>query len=222
MLVGSFAIADDTVEADALPQFVDSLSADLNAFWQAEFSRRGFRGWKDATVVMSDRAFKSECNPRRADRGVVYCTKDQTVYVPPSSLLEFRDELGVAGDMAQAFTLAHEFAHHAQLGLKITRDIAREHKNAGSRRARQKLKIAHELQADCFAGLWARSLEERGLLDSGDIDEALAALRAIGDDTLNVPRTRWKHGSSQQRAQWFSVGYETGKLDACDPFSQAR
>ena len=211
---------DDTVETDDLPKFIDSITADLNSFWKDEFSRQGFTGWKDAAVVVFGRVTKTKCGPRLSKQGVMYCTKDWTVYVPPSALMEFRDELGVRGDMAQAFALAHELAHHAQLGFHITRDTARNHKKNRGRRARQKLKIAHELQADCFAGLWAHSLSERGLLEDGDIGEVLAALAAIGDDALHVRRARWSHGSGKQRAKWFSVGFETGDFFACDPFNQ--
>ena len=216
-LLPAFTPAPTTAVADAdIPRFARQVVADLNRFWRVEFRAQNYRGWRDAKLVLFDRIVETPCGRRTHRSGAIYCTRDHTLYVSRRGVAE------LAGDFAQALVIAHEMAHHVQLGLHITARTARRHRQTSDRERRRRLKIAHELQADCFAGVWARDLDRRGVLEAGDLAEAIAALESWGDDSLSVDRDRWKHGSRAQRVRWFRAGYRAGRLGACDTFNANR
>jgi predicted metalloprotease len=201
-------------EEAALRRSVPTWLVDLNRFWREEFPRQGYRGWKDAKVVVYSLATNTPCGRRRLGHGALYCVKNLTVYVPAEGLFD----VDVPGAFKHAFALAHEVGHHVQLGLHLTADVAREHTATKSDQKRRDLKIRHELQADCFAGVWMHSLKARGTLADDDLAAVRATVAAVGDDRLKTSRDqreRWKHGSSEARLAAFETGFAMGSVDPC-------
>ena len=174
-------------------------------------------------MIFTD-AVDTGCGTSSSAVGPFYCPPDQRAYIDLSFYRDLRERFGAAGDFAQAYVLAHEIGHHVQNLLGIEREV----------RARQRggnendLSVRMELQADCFAGVWGHSTDKRKLLESGDVEEAMNAAAAIGDDRLQkkagmeVNSETWTHGSSDQRVRWFKRGLENGELGACDTFSAAQ
>jgi hypothetical protein len=158
--------------------------------------------------------------------GPFYCSRDSKVYIDLSFYRELHDRFGAPGDFAQAYVLAHEIGHHVQNVLGTER--AMRAAQSRSPRARNELSVRLELQADCYAGIWAHGTSQRGLLDPGDIEEAMNAAQQIGDDALQraagrrVQPESFTHGSSEQRTAWFHRGYARGELEDCDTFAGAR
>lgn len=170
----------------------------------------------------------SPCGQVNAAMGPFYCPGDQRVYIDTEFFTTLERELGASGDFAAAYVVAHEVAHHVQNQLGILGQV-----NALRQRSSQEvsngLSVRVELQADCLSGIWARAMEQRfGVLDAGDLEEAMNAARQIGDDVLmrragQTPQPHmFTHGSSAQRARWFAIGYETGRIDACNTFEADR
>ncbi len=158
--------------------------------------------------------------------GPFYCSNDQKVYIDLSFYEELRQRFGAPGDFAQAYVIAHEIGHHVQ-NLLGTSD--RVHQAArGDQTGADQLSVRLELQADCYAGIWAHATSKRNILESGDAEEALTAAAAIGDDRLQkqstgtISKETWTHGSSEQRVRWFRRGLETGDLNACQTFDAER
>jgi hypothetical protein len=159
---------------------------------------------------------QSACGLGSAAVGPFYCPRDQKVYIDLSFYRALRDRLGAPGDFAQAYVIAHEIGHHVQ---NLQGNLERGHQEGAGGGS-----VRTELQADCYAGVWAHSTDERKLLEQGDIAEAMRAAEAIGDDTLQersgaVRPETWTHGSSAQRMQWFQRGYQSGSVEACDTFA---
>lgn len=203
----------------ALLRFVAS---DVQKFWAERLGRLGIP-YEIAPVVVFDGAVQTGCGPASAATGPFYCTLDRRVYLDLGFFRELAVEFHAPGDFAQAYVLAHEFGHHVQnlTGIFAQVDaLAR----AGVE-PRNLLSIRQELQADCLAGVWGHSTYSRGLLDRGDLDEALRAAAAVGDDRIQrrvtgqVNPETWTHGSSSQRRAWFARGFEAGDPAACDTFS---
>ena len=163
-------------------------------------------------------AVQSSCGMGQSATGPFYCPADEHVYVNLGFFRELDKKFGAPGDFAQAYVIAHEIGHHVQKVLGLT--------ERGQRGAKGETgaSVRLELQADCFAGIWAHGTLRRDLLEPGDIAEGLTAAAAVGDDRLQREATgkvqpeRWTHGSSEQRERWFNRGFESGKLDACDTF----
>ena len=159
--------------------------------------------------------------------GPFYCPADQKVYIDLAFYQELKNRFNAPGDFAQAYVIAHEVGHHVQNLLGISEKVQAARQRAGERQANE-LSVRLELQADCLAGVWAKNADAaRGILEAGDVEEALRAASAIGDDTLQkqaqgyaVPDS-FTHGSAEQRVRWFRRGMESGQLNACHPF-QAR
>jgi predicted metalloprotease len=162
----------------------------------------------------------SGCGNSSAAVGPFYCPPDEKVYIDLSFYDELARRFGAPGDFAQAYVIAHEVGHHVQNLLGIEKRVRREGTSEGENGSSVKL----ELQADCFAGIWARSTQRRDLLEQGDIEEGLAAASAVGDDRLQKQATgtirpeTWTHGSAAQRASWFKRGLTQGTIEACDTF----
>ena len=169
-------------------------------------------------------AVRSACGNAQAAMGPFYCPADHKVYIDLSFYDDLKDRHGAPGDFAQAYVIAHEVGHHVQNLLGISDKVQAARQRAGEREANS-LSVRLELQADCLAGVWAKNADAaRGILEAGDVEEALRAATAIGDDTLQkqaqgyaVPDS-FTHGSADQRTRWFRRGMESGQLAACNTF----
>jgi predicted metalloprotease len=204
--------------------FMSFVLDDVQDTWTREFTRLG-REYERARLVLFTDAVRSGCGAAEAAAGPFYCPEDGKVYIDLGFYHELRDRFGAPGDFAQAYVLAHEIGHHVQHLLGLT-DQVREGQRIRPDQAAA-LSVRLELQADCLAGIWARSTGERGLLEEGDVEEALGAASAVGDDRLQkqaqgrvTPET-WTHGSARQRVGWFRRGLESGRLQDCDTFRTA-
>src|SRR5918997_3193724 len=205
-----------------LVQFMNSLSIDIDGFWNDTFAGSG-RNYREPKLVLFEGATNSACGGATEDIGPHYCPPDESVYLDLDFFRDLRDRFGAPGDFAQAYVLAHEYGHHVQNVMGISGDVHRE-QQADPGRANE-LSVRLELQADCLAGVWAFTVYSRGDLDAGDLQEGLAAAAAVGDDRIQrqatgrIDRESWTHGSSEQRVRWFETGYEDGDPNACDTFS---
>jgi predicted metalloprotease len=204
-------------------QFVATVLADTEDTWTKIFKDNG-RTYEPPTLVIFSGETASACGFASAASGPFYCPNDQKVYIDLEFYQELKDRFGAPGDFAQAYVVAHEIGHHVQnqLGILPKVNSVRERSNETES---NELSVRTELQADCFAGIWAKSADERGVVEPGDIDEALNAAAQIGDDTLQkqaqgyvVPES-FTHGSAAQRSRWFKQGYTQRNLKACDTFS---
>ncbi len=205
-------------------QFFNFLLGDVQDFWIDRFAESDIR-YDEATLTLYDTPTRTGCGSATAAIGPHYCPLDKGIYL---ELGFFEDILarrfGATGDFAQAYVVAHEFGHHVQNELGISTWV-RQQQQADPRNKNQ-FSILLELQADCLAGVWAASAEERGLLDRGDTAEALEAAAAVGDDRIQqssgqrVNEHNWTHGSSAQRQEWFERGFATGDTEQCDTFAR--
>ena len=207
---------------EELVQFISFVLDDLQSTWQQTFAKQG-QTFRHTNLVLFTDEIQSACGFSSAATGPFYCPADQKIYIDLGFYRQLRDNLGAPGDFAQAYVLAHEMAHHIQTLLGISTTVARQRRTAPSKA--NELSIRQELQADCFAGVWAYSTKRRNLLDPGDIEEGLRTAASIGDDRLQkrstgrvAPET-WTHGSSRQRVQWFQRGLSSGSITDCDTFS---
>jgi predicted metalloprotease len=204
-----------------LVQFVSFVFDDVQTTWAGKFAQHEPPYRLAHLVLFRDRT-RSGCGTGSAFMGPFYCPNDERVYIDLSFYEQLRQRFGAPGDFAQAYVIGHEMGHHVQhlLGLDEHARGATSAQRSGETSASVRL----ELQADCLAGIWARSTEQRKLLEPGDLDEALKAAAAIGDDRLQkqsageVTPESFTHGTSEQRQRWLRRGYEQGTLDACDTF----
>jgi predicted metalloprotease len=204
--------------------FMSFVLDDVQNTWVREFTRLG-REYERAKLVLFTDAIRSGCGAADAAAGPFYCPEDQKVYIDLGFYDDLKNRFGAPGDFAQAYVLAHEIGHHVQHLLGLT-DQVRQGQLARPERAAA-LSVRLELQADCLAGIWARSTGERRLLEEGDVEEALGAASAVGDDRIQkqargrvTPET-WTHGSARQRAGWFRRGLDSGRIQDCDTFRTA-
>lgn len=199
--------------------FVAFVLDDVQASWQSAFAARG-KPYIHAKLVLFRNATPTGCGTGESATGPFYCPEDERVYIDLSFNRELEDRLGARGDFAKAYVIAHEIGHHVQHLLGID---ARAGHAAGASGGSVRL----ELQADCYAGIWAHGTAQRDILQQGDIESALGAAKAIGDDTLQKESTgrvrpeSFTHGTSEQRVRWFKKGYDEGKLEACDTFASS-
>ncbi len=181
------------------------------------------KSYRRAKLIIFTDAVDTGCGRSSSAIGPFYCPPDEKAYIDLSFCQLLKNQLGAPGDFAQAYVLAHEIGHHLQTINGLERTVQKLSKDKRSRNAAS---VRQELQADCFAGVWAHSAYARKLLEIGDLDEALKAASQIGDDRLQKEAGRevnaetFTHGTSQQRMKWFRHGYDTGQLSACDTFSQ--
>ena len=192
--------------------------------WNALFAADGKR-YAEPTLVVFSRAVESACGMASAAVGPFYCPPDQKVYLDLSFFAELDRKFGAPGDFAQAYVVAHEVGHHVQNLLGVSQAVHQRRSRLPEEEG-NRLSVMTELQADCFAGVWAHHANKtKQVLDPGDVEEGLQAAAAIGDDTLQR-RTRgqvspesFTHGSSQQRVRWFKQGMTTGRPESCDTFN---
>ena len=213
-----------SVEQQELADFVSVVLADTEDTWNELFAEQGV-DYAEPTLVLFTGAVRSACGVGQAAMGPFYCPGDQQVYIDLSFYEELRTRFAAAGDFAQAYVIAHEVGHHVQYLLGIADDVNARQRGLSSEAQVNELSVLQELQADCFAGLWANHAQRaRQVLEQGDIEEALAAAQAIGDDTLQrqsqgyVRPESFTHGTSMQRMQWFNTGWEQGTLESCNTF----
>lgn len=211
-------------EQDELADFVSVVLADTEDTWEGIFQELG-GDYQEPVLVLFSGAVESACGFAQAAVGPFYCPADQKVYIDLSFYDDLKTRHQAPGDFAQAYVIAHEVGHHVQNITGISRQVRQAQQQAGEVQANQ-LSVRLELQADCFAGIWAHHADEdRQILEQGDIQEALNAASAIGDDRLQrqtrgyVAPDSFTHGSSEQRMRWFSRGLEAGSLEQCDTFS---
>ncbi len=208
---------------DEAGQFVAAVLADTEDTWSQIFAASGSR-YSDPTLVLFTSRTSSACGLASAATGPFYCPGDRKVYIDLAFYRELRDRFHAPGDFAQAYVIAHEVGHHVQNLLGILPKVSAEQRQLGKTQANA-LQVRTELQADCFAGVWAHVADQKGILDVGDIDEALNAASQIGDDTLQkesqgvVVPDSFTHGTSAQRSRWFKRGYASGTVKSCDTFS---
>jgi uncharacterized protein len=206
-----------------LREFVSVVLADTEDTWHGIFSEVGST-YQEPTLVLFSGAVESACGFARAAVGPFYCPADHKVYIDLSFYEDLQTRFGAPGDFAQAYVVAHEVGHHVQTLLGISERTMAARQRASEAEANA-LSVRQELQADCFAGIWAHNADRsRQLLEAGDIEEGLNAASAIGDDRLQrqsggyVAPESFTHGSSEQRVRWFNRGYEVGTLESCDTF----
>ena len=208
---------------DPQAQFVSVVLADTEDAWHETLPKLG-HDYVDPHLVLFSDAVQSACGMASAAVGPFYCSEDSTVYLDVSFFRELEERFGAPGDFARAYVIAHEVGHHVQNLLGISSQVARQ-RASGSEEQANALSVRLELQADCFAGVWAaHAKQERDFIDNGDIEEALQAASSIGDDRLQkqaqgyvVPES-FTHGSSAQRVEWFRRGVTSGDPNACDTF----
>lgn len=208
---------------DELGRFVSVVLADTEDTWRELFADMG-RQYQDPSLVLFSQMVRSACGMAQSAMGPFYCPLDAKVYIDLSFYRDLRDRFGAPGDFAQAYVIAHEVGHHVQNLLGISREVQAAQQRADPRDANA-LSVRLELQADCFAGVWAHHADRtRDLLEQGDVEEGLNAASAIGDDRLQrqsqgtvVPES-FTHGSAEQRVRWFERGIRSGEMGQCDTF----
>jgi predicted metalloprotease len=204
-----------------LVSFVSFVFDDAQRTWTDLFAESG-ETYRPAEMVLFREATDTGCGFASSDVGPFYCPADERVYLDLGFFEELQRRYGAEGDFAQAYVIAHEVAHHVQHQLGINDRVQRLSGRDPSEA--NELSIQQELQADCFAGVWGQTTSERGLLETGDLQEGLGAAAAVGDDPIQREATgqvnpeTWTHGSSQQRRSWFQQGFRAGDADACDTF----
>jgi len=208
---------------DERGQFISFVFDDAQRTWTEQLAGSS-QPYAKAKLVLFTGQTPSACGTSSSAVGPFYCPPDQKVYIDLSFYDELARRFGAPGDFAQAYVIAHEVGHHVQNLLGIERRVR---KSGGPTKGEDSTPVKLELQADCFAGIWAHSTKRRDLLEAGDIEEGLAAAAAVGDDRLQKQATgrvrpeTWTHGSAAQRADWFKRGYSTGKPSSCDTFEGA-
>lgn len=212
----------ETAEEKELADFVSVVLADTETVWTGIFNDMG-EDYTEPTLVLFSGSVDSACGIAGSATGPFYCPEDNNLYIDLSFFRELRDRFQAPGDFAMAYVIAHEVGHHVQTQLGVTARL-QELRQGLSEEEYNQYSVRFELQADYLAGVWASHAQGRGLLEEGDLEEALAAANAIGDDRIQteaqgyaVPDS-FTHGTSQQRMRWFKKGFDSGNLDDWDTF----
>jgi predicted metalloprotease len=209
--------------SDEMKQFVSTVLAETEDTWTGIFRAEGLT-YEDPKLVLFSGQIRSACGFASAAAGPFYCPSDHKVYLDTTFFQQLDQQFGASGDFAQAYVIAHEVGHHVQNLTGILPKFNQMRQRMGEADA-NRMSVQVELQADCFAGVWAHFTAQKGILEQGDMEEALNAAKQIGDDTLQkkmqgyvVPES-FNHGTSQQRQIWLARGYKSGKLSDCDTFN---
>jgi predicted metalloprotease len=212
-----------TAQEEETKAFMSTVLAETEDTWNGIFQAEG-ETYQEPKLVLFRDSINSACGMASSATGPFYCPGDSKVYLDMQFFDELAEKFNASGDFAQAYVLAHEVGHHVQnlIGVLPKFNRARQSMSEADANA---MSVRVELQADCFAGIWGKFTEQKGLLEQGDVEEALNAATQIGDDTLQkrtqgyvVPES-FNHGTSAQRSKWFKRGYESGKMSSCDTFS---
>jgi len=213
-------------EQDELVQFVSVVIKETEDLWDKIFAGSNM-GYQKPKVVLFSNSVRSGCGQASSSMGPFYCPADQKIYIDLSFYDQLRRQFGAPGDFAQAYVLAHEVGHHVQQLTGVLPEFNKARPRL-SKAENNEWSVRVELQADCYAGVWAAYAGQENLLERGDIDEALTAANSIGDDTMQkksqgfaVPKT-FTHGTSEQRKRWFNNGFSKGNPAACDTFKVSR
>ena len=205
-----------------LVKFVSFVLDDTQKTWTELLPEQAGRPYRHAKLVLFRDYTRSGCGSAESATGPFYCPEDEKVYIDLGFYEELKRRFGAPGEFAQAYVIAHELGHHVQKIVGIEQKVRQlDEQNP---RQQNPLSVKLELQADCFAGIWAHSTEERGLLEQGDIESALGAASAVGDDRLQKMSTghvnpdTFTHGTSEQRMMWFRKGFDSGSVAACNTF----
>ncbi len=209
--------------ADAQGEFVSKVLGSTEAVWQSIFKASGAT-YREPKLVIFDNAVQSACGTGQTAMGPFYCPRDESVYIDLAFYRDLQQRFKAPGDFAQAYVIAHEVGHHIQ-NLMGTMEKSQQMQGRVSKAQYNQHSVRVELQADCYAGIWAKQAGSRNLLDPGDLEEGLTAAAAIGDDRLQkqtqgrvVPES-FTHGTSAQRVEWFKRGMQSGRVQDCDTFS---
>ena len=211
-----------SAEDERAAEFSSRVLTTTEQVWGQIFPRQVGRDYRAPTLVLFSDVTQSPCGGASGATGPFYCPADQKAYLDTDFFATLSRQLGAKGDFAAAYVIAHEVAHHVQNELGILSQVEKLRRQSSQTEANA-LTVRLELQADCLSGVWARSVD--GLLEPGDMEEALNAARMIGDDRLQkragrVPQPHtFTHGTSAQRASWFTKGYQSGDINSCDTFS---
>ena len=205
--------------------FASTVLGSTDEVWDEIFAASGL-DYVEPTLVLFRGSTQSACGGANSAVGPHYCPLDETIYLDETFFDEMTVRLGATGgDVAEAYVIAHEVGHHVQNRIGLMDEVRSAQQSAGSQEQANELSVRLELQADCFAGIWAFSLRDAGVFLPGEIDEAIDAAASVGDDRIQervegqITPERWTHGSSAQRVEWFTTGFETGDPSACDTFS---
>ncbi len=223
---GQVAVAENANEKDRR-EMLEVVLYETEQCWQKLFSQIG-KQYHPCTLVLFRDQVRSSCGGATAQSGPFYCSADRKVYIDLSFYDQLEHELGAKGDFAMAYVLAHEVGHHVQQELGLLDQVHELQRRARTETERNDLTIRLELQADYLAGVWAHYAEQKGLLDPGDIEEAITATQKVGDDHLQrqtqgyVVPDSFTHGTSEQRSRWFRKGYRAGDLRDWDTFQADR
>jgi len=216
-----------TPQQERMASFSKVIFGDTERIWSDLFAREG-KEYKKPILVLFTNRVNSACGNATSSVGPFYCPGDHKVYLDLTFFRDLRERFRAPGDFAQAYVIAHEVGHHVQ-ALLGTSDRVQAARQRGSEREANALSVRLELQADCFAGVWAFHADKaRQILEQGDVEEALNAASAIGDDRLqkrsqgHVTPDSFTHGSSAQRVEWFQRGLKSGRMDQCDTFAAGR
>ncbi|MCL6246082.1 MULTISPECIES: neutral zinc metallopeptidase [Acinetobacter] len=230
-----------TPEQQEAMDFVGTVLADTEDTWNKVFQEQLNAQYKAPKLVMFNGVVNSGCGTAQAAMGPFYCPADQKVYIDTAFFKDMRTQMGItgeqnqtelsrqdqAGDFAQAYVVAHEVGHHIQTILGISEQVQQARAQA-SKAEGNRYSVMQELQADCFAGIWAHHNQQRTqFLEQGDVEEAMDAAHKIGDDYLQKSATgqvvpdSFTHGTSEQRMKWFQTGLKSGNINSCDTFNQA-
>jgi len=210
---------------DEAAKFTSVILATTEDTWSQQFEKMG-RTYQQPKLVMYRGATRTGCGTGQSVMGPFYCPADSTVYIDLSFYDDMKRKLGADGDFAQGYVIAHEVGHHVQKLLGIEPKV-RQLQQSASQTEINRLSVRMELQADCFAGVWGHSMQQQGVLESGDLEEALNAAQAIGDDRLQqqsqgrVVPDSFTHGTSEERYTWFKRGFASGDPAQCNTFGKA-
>lgn len=209
--------------ANELVDFVSVVLADTEDTWNDIFRSYNAR-YQEPKLVLFTGAVDSACGFAQSAMGPFYCPRDQKVYIDLSFYQDLKYKLGAPGDFAQAYVIAHEVGHHVQNLLGISDQVYNARRRSSEAES-NRLSVMQELQADCFAGVWANNADRaRDILEEGDIEEGLNAASSIGDDRLQkqskgyITPDSFTHGSSEQRVRWFKIGLQSGDINSCNTF----
>jgi predicted metalloprotease len=204
-------------------QFVARVLGDTEDTWTAIFQQAG-RQYPAPTLALFERGINTACGSATSAAGPFYCPADNQVYIDLAFFRQLETDFAAQGDFAKAYVIAHEVGHHVQTVTGISEKV-RAAQSRASEQEQNALQVRMELQADCYAGIWAHHADRsRQLVEAGDIDEALGAANAVGDDTIqrrvrgNVNQESFTHGTGEQRQEWFRRGFGSGRVDDCDTF----